>query len=373
MEQINIPFPLYRLRNGEHYQLGRDVLKKVTPELAQKYGFYAVYVPYKGVFDTEDACYLQSRGFESTPEIETSDEERDELLVFLTQSIIAATHSPVKETKEAANRLYFILKPHIKAYELNYVEETGSVADLCGKLKAEENTADVEKVGMTDAVRLLEEANESFNALYSSRSIDLLNRTTSETMKTIRPKVDEAFKALVSAINAVYQVNELVTKSPETKKELGGVIKQINGHLVQLQQILIRAGVIKSDVADEETVIPTPEEPVTPEITKFYPKENANPDRPLDFPRNKTAVLEGKGLKLVDSPEGKKAQLVLINYVEQRMPHEDSAILLNTDEKIEFTMMYDAAEGQYNFQIETYPNGTEEVVIIKYPETITLV
>ncbi len=115
------------------------------------------------------------------------------------------------------------------------------------------------------------------------------------------------------------------------------------------------------------------EEPVTPEITKFYPKENANPDKPLEFPRNKTAVLEGKGLKLVDSPEGKKAQLVLINYVEQRMPHEDSAILLNTDEKIEFTMMYDAAEGQYNFQIETYPNGTEEVVVIKYPETITLI
>ena len=117
----------------------------------------------------------------------------------------------------------------------------------------------------------------------------------------------------------------------------------------------------------------TPDEPVKPEITKFYPKENANPDRPLEFPRNKTAVLEGKGLKLVDSPTGKKAQLVLINYVDQRMPHEDSAILLNTDEKIEFTMMYDAAEGQYNFQIETYPNGTEEALIIKYPETITLV
>ena len=116
-----------------------------------------------------------------------------------------------------------------------------------------------------------------------------------------------------------------------------------------------------------------PEEPTTPEITKFYQKEGADPEHPLTFERKKTAVLEGNGLKLVDSPEGKKAGLVLINYVEQRMPHEDSAILLNTDEKIEFTMMYDAAEGQYNFQIETYPNGTEEAVIIKYPETITLI
>ena len=96
-------------------------------------------------------------------------------------------------------------------------------------------------------------------------------------------------------------------------------------------------------------------------------------DEAQDTQNLAVAVREGSGLKLVDSPEGKKAQLVLINYVDQRMPHEDSALLLNTDEKIEFTMMYDAAEGQYNFQIETYPDGTEEPVIIKYPETITLV
>ena len=108
-------------------------------------------------------------------------------------------------------------------------------------------------------------------------------------------------------------------------------------------------------------------------LSIFSKSDELNPDKPLEFKRNKTAVMEGKGLKLIDSPEGKKAKVVLIDYVDQPMPHEDSAILLNSDEKIEFTMMYDAAEGKYHIQVDTYPNGTEEAVVIKFPETITLV
>ena len=171
---------------------------------------------------------------------------------------------------------------------------------------------------------------------------------------------DKAYRQLVKMVNALVMV--------EGEEAYADFVAEQNSLIKRYKQQVLGQTVSPDKEDDEE-----PEEPAIPGITKFYPKENANPDKPLEFPRNKTAVLEGNGLKLVDSPEGKKAQLVLINYVEQRMPHEDSAILLNTDEKIEFTMMYDAAEGQYNFQIETYPNGTEEAVIIKYPETITLV
>ena len=179
-------------------------------------------------------------------------------------------------------------------------------------------------------------------------------------LKRARAATDKAYRQLVKMVNALVMV--------EGEEAYADFVAEQNSLIKRYKQQVLGQTVSPDKEDDEE-----PEEPATPEITKFYPKENANPDKPLEFPRNKTAVLEGTGLKLVDSPEGKKAQLVLINYVEQRMPHEDSAILLNTDEKIEFTMMYDAAEGQYNFQIETYPNGTEEAVIIKYPETITLV
>ena len=286
-------------------------------------------------------------------------------------------HCPIEAKKAAAKKLDYAISPYKKANDLPYAENTSEIENALEELKSEKYAPSVTELGLDDAVTQLEAANLDFNTTYQARSGEKLQRSERVSMKTLRPQVDEAYVAVVNAINALYMANEIATKDETTREELGGIIDSVNALIVQLEETLSRRGGSPSTDDEEEPEpepTPTPEpEPTTPEITKFYPKEGANPDRPLDFPRNKTAVLEGKGLKLVDSPEGKKAQLVLINYVDQRMPHEDSAILLNTDEKIEFTMMYDAAEGQYNFQIETYPNGTEEAVVIKYPETITLI
>ena len=371
MDQINISFPLYRLRHGEHYQLGRDVLKKVTPELAQKYGFQSVYTPYANGCDVEDACYSKTQGFLSTPEIKALDQERGEVFIFISMSIAAAAHSPVKETKEAAIRLDYLLKPHKYAYDMNYVEETGSIANFVSKLKAEENVADVAKIGLTDAVALLEEKNEAFNVLYSSRSIDALGRSTSETMKTIRPKVDEAFKALVSAINAIYQVNELVTKSPETKEELGEVITQINAHLLQLQKILIRDGVISGKTDNEGTNTPdTPDEPVTPEITAVYQKEEGDPENPHRIERGKQTAIEYQGFTLKGQDDMLEHVIGLVNDQDYIEWIKAATISNVTETSCEFTMVPDLTEGQYKVRIETYDGGSP--LVIEYPEPITL-
>ena len=372
VKKILVNFPLYETRNAEHYELYSDVFESVPQELAEKYHLTPIYSTCVNLFGIENDCHLRNRGYKDTAAIEAADRKVDELFMVVAQTIETATLMPIEAKAEAGKRLSFYLKPYRNAHTLPYAQETANIRDFVLKMAEEANAADIETLGLTEMMTLLDEANKSFNALYKGRSGEIRVRSTSDTMKTIRPKVDAAFSQLFDAINGMYIVNELTTKDATTREELGKVIDDINSYLIQLQKTLIRAGVIGGKTEDKDTP-DTPEEPVTPEITAFYPKENANPDKPLEFPRNKTAVLEGKGLKLVDSPEGKKAQLVLINYVDQRMPHEDSAILLNTDEKIEFTMMYDAAEGQYNFQIETYSNGTEEAVIIKYPETITLV
>lgn len=197
---------------------------------------------------------------------------------------------------------------------------------------------------------------------------------TSASMKQLRPQTDEAFRQLALAINSYYTVNALSTKNPETETALSTMINNINGLLYQHDRtVRTRLGLATKGKDNTPTPEPEPEpEPVQPKITAFYQKEGGDPERPLNFARNHTAVVEGTGLKLVDSPKGKKAALVLISYVDQRMPHEASALLVNTDTRVEFTMMYDAAEGQYQFQIETYSNGTEEATIIKYPESITL-
>jgi hypothetical protein len=61
-------------------------------------------------------------------------------------------------------------------------------------------------------------------------------------MKQARPKVDAAYTAIVEAINALYAVNELVTKSATTETRLGEIIDKVNGFVIQMQETLARRG-----------------------------------------------------------------------------------------------------------------------------------
>ena len=315
--------------------------------------------PYDTSLAEEDRVIKTSPKSLLTDQIVTSDRLRDEFYRSYRDMVKAMDGIAIPEMAEAAK----ILQQHIKDYKIDVQsqldKETGNLLSFTNDLK-DKYADQVAALNLTNIVEKLAEANDQTAELLRQRDIENKAREVGAT-KRVRAQVDEAYRRLIQVINAYALI--------EGDANYANFIDQMNSLIKRYKQQIL--GQSTSSDKGEGGNEPTPEP--THEITAFYPKEGANPDKPLEFPRNKPAVLEGKGLKLVNSPEGKKAQLVLINYVEQRMPHEDSALLLNTDEKIEFTMMYDAAEGQYNFQIETYPDGTEEAVIIKYPETITLV
>ena len=52
--EITIPFPLSKARNGEHYQLQRDVTGVVTPEFAEAQYLMPFYTPYQEVGGNEN-------------------------------------------------------------------------------------------------------------------------------------------------------------------------------------------------------------------------------------------------------------------------------------------------------------------------------
>lgn len=210
-KEINEQFGFSYARNAEHYQVHSDILSKVTAEIAAKYGFTALHTDYAGLYDVEDECYLRNKGFESTADVEAADKKQDNLFLYLMRGIENATLSPVEAEATAAKHLVFVVKPYANAHRLSYAQEMGAISDLVKKLQGEEQEA-VEQLGLTQAVQALADANQAFNEVYSARSGESLTRSTSETMRTIRPKVDKAFKKMASAINALYKVNELVAK-----------------------------------------------------------------------------------------------------------------------------------------------------------------
>lgn len=350
---------LGRLDNGSHYTYHLNTLERAKSNETISAACAKVLTPYDAAFQIEDKELKVSQKSLLTDEIVKYDEQRNTTYTGYVQIVKQMINMPIPDVAAAAK----VLNQHIKDYRIDpqsqMDKKTGLLKNFTADLE-EKFATEVQTLNLTPIVEEIVKANDKVNELIQQRAVEYASRTVGAT-KQARANVDEAYRDLIIVINANIIMDgdeDFVTFAKHQNEEIKRIKLQVLGQ---------NAGGTKPDGEDSGSDQPAHE------IKSLYMKEGANPDKPLEFKRNKTAVMEGKGLKLIDSPEGKKAKVVLIDYLEQRMPHEDSAILLNSDEKIDFTMMYDAAEGKYNIQVETYSNGTEEAVVIKFPETITLV
>lgn len=382
MDEIRLDFPYYAMRNSEHYQLNRRLLKYIPVEFAEKYGVSASRSKFQLTFYSENECYVGNTKFASTNEIETLDKKRSNLFIFFLKTIQSGLYNPEEAVVNAAKRMEYLIKPYKDAYRLSYAQKSAMIADFVDLVQDDEIQADLEALGLANTVSKLEEANEEFDTVYETRSTERLNRSISETMKTVRPKVDKAFTELAKDINAFFRVNELTTKDAETRTDFLAVIEKVNSLLYEMEKTLSRAGIIGkpsgSTSGDEDE--PTPE-PTKPMIVDIYQKEGGDPERPLQFKKGKTAVIEGSGLTLLNA-EGTGIGDIILSSAIMEEPIDDKVpaeyITLNTDSRIEFTMTEYLTEGEYNIRIETYYNGEgnpplSEPVVIKFPEVITLI
>ena len=248
---------LNNARNAEHYQFHSDVLSIVTVEVATAQKIEGLRSEYAALFDKENTAFIQNRAYESTKEVEAKDRVRDELFLYIKQTVDSNLYCPVANKKAAAEKLSFAMKPYRSANSKAFAENTAQVTNLVADFQSETSAEYVELLGLTDAVEQLKTANNEFNAIYMGRSGEKLVLASTENMKSIRPKVDTAYRSLASAINALYQVNSLVTRSESTEAELGGLIDGVNGLIVQLHQTLsLRGAGSTSDVNTDDTVSP---------------------------------------------------------------------------------------------------------------------
>lgn len=233
---------LNNARNGEHFQFHADVLNVLTADVAKTQHIESLRETYATLFEEEDAAFVRNQSYESTKEIEAKDRVRDDLFVYAKQIISSNLLCPVADKKAAAQKLTYALTPYRQANKRPYAENTAQISNLVSDLQSTTYAPYVAKLGLTETISQLKAANDAFNAVYAGRSGDKLTRVSSENMKAIRPKVDEAYQAVASAINALYQVNELVTRTPATTESLGTLIDGINALVIQLQQTLSHRG-----------------------------------------------------------------------------------------------------------------------------------
>ena len=248
---------LNNARNAEHYQFHSDVLSIVTEEVAAAQKIESLRSEYVALFEKENAAFIQNRAYESTKDVEAKDRERDDLFLYIKQTVDSNLYCPVANKKAAAEKLSFAMKPYRSANTKAFAENTAQVTNLVQDFQSEAYVGYVELLGLTEAVVQLQVANNEFNAIYMGRSGEKLVRASNENMKSIRPKVDTAYRSLASAINALYQVNSLITRSASTEAEFGGLIDGVNALIVQLHQTLsMRGAGSTADVNTDDTVSP---------------------------------------------------------------------------------------------------------------------
>lgn len=248
---------LNNARNAEHYQFHSDVLSLVTEEIATAQKIERLRSEYAALFDKENAAFIQNRAYESTKEVEAKDRERDDLFLYVKQTIDSNMYCPVANKKTAAEKLYFAMKPYRSANTKAFAENTAQITNLVADLQSETYAGYVELLGLTEALVQLQTVNNEFNVVYMGRSGEKFVRASTENMKSIRPKVDAAYRSLVSAINALYQVNFLINNSETTEIELSGLIDGVNALIVQLHQTLsLRGAGNKTEVSVDDNVSP---------------------------------------------------------------------------------------------------------------------
>lgn len=243
MKEINLKFDLSRPRNAEHYQFHTDMLNIVSEEFADEHGIAPQRTVYKQLLDIENECYLRNRTYKDTAAVEAADRKRDDLFLYVSQTITTGKICPIESKRQAAVELDYLVEPYRNAPRLNYASNTAAVSDFIEKIRQSQYTDYVTALGLDEALTALDAANKEFNTIYTGRSAETLSRATSETMKSARPRTDKAYRETVLAINALYRVNFLITNDVNKETALGMVIDQVNALIIQLQQTLSKAGV----------------------------------------------------------------------------------------------------------------------------------
>ena len=368
---------LGRLRNGEHYLFNRNVIGDVTEEVAEAQHLTASRTEYVGEFLHEEATYHQNQGYVNTADVVSTDLVRDEAFLFLRHSVDANLYSKDEAKRAAATQLSYALKPFRMANSKTYLENTSQIYKLVAVLQEDENTSAITTLGLDDIVTDLEEANEQFNTTFKTRSSAKLERKSQMNMKTVRPRVDAAFKKLVDDINVLYKANEIAYNDEEIRTVLGNLIDKISSYIVEMNDILARRGSDVSSEVPEPSPEPTPQ-PAKPLIKRIYMKENANPDDPNELDRGEVAVIECENVNLLDSTGENPGDLIFTNSLDTDSKVDLEDILEWSTTRIEFRVIPYISEGKYRFRIETYYNGEgnpplEKPTVIEYPVTLNVI
>ncbi len=191
---------LQKLQNAEHLAFMSDVAA-----LLQAVG--------NTFFDKEKEQLMQSvtneelankeiRKSEHTSSLSELDTVRDNFYRGLLYRVKSEVFSKEKEVCRAAEKVMLVVDTYGNFTKHNYQKETTEIQNFITDLKSEEYSGAAEKIGLTQWVTWLDEANKEFHKVYALRRDEYASRPVYD-LKNIRKESDEIFKNIQKKADAL--------------------------------------------------------------------------------------------------------------------------------------------------------------------------
>lgn len=125
-------------------------------------------------FDTDNALLVdlvnQSRISDETAQMLNLDSQRDDLVVYITSTATQMAKSPITAQREAAETVRNILKPYVGIYKSANQQETAQIDGMLADLAKPGIPELVQKLGLTEVVAALRQANTEYATLTAQRT-----------------------------------------------------------------------------------------------------------------------------------------------------------------------------------------------------------
>ena len=148
-----------------------------------------------------------SRTCEESLEMPVVDEQRDQLLSYLINSISTKRRSPIPEEKAAATSLYFVVKPCRGMQRKPNEQVSTLINSLLYDLAKEEEPEKLELLGLTEAVAKLKEVNDRYTELAARRISFWSSLKQQGTVREIRETLQRDYDYITCMAQAKYMID----------------------------------------------------------------------------------------------------------------------------------------------------------------------
>jgi hypothetical protein len=213
---------LTRVHNDEHFQFCTDFINLVNAVGVSRLKVQKLFDAFLPLYRQEDEALKKITKSALTSKIEKADRARDTVFRGMVDANRAALNHFTAGVAEAAERLQIVFDTYGNLAKKSHMEETSAVTNLLAELM-QNHQANMSLVGLNVWAEELDKRNAVVQTLMNTRADENAGRT-SLVLKEVRARVDDAYQALVTRIDAL----ALLDGDSELEDDDDGVLGELS-------------------------------------------------------------------------------------------------------------------------------------------------